>query len=82
MIEIDWEEYKLYKKTCFLKAEIKDNFDTLLDFLKNNYKITSAQELFDTIKADEVGMMMLNKREFITIELFEKYLYKEIKFDA
>jgi len=27
-------------------------------------------------------MMMLNKREFITIELFEKYLYKEIKFDA
>ena len=82
MIEIDWEEYKFYKKTGFLKTELKDNFDILLEFLKKHYKITAAQELFDTIKADEVGMMMLSKRELDEIELFEKYLYKDIKFDA
>ena len=82
MIEIDWEEYKFYKKTGFLKSELKDNFDILLEFLKKHYKITAAQELFDTIKADEVGMMMLSKRELDEIELFEKYLYKDIKFDA
>lgn len=82
MIEIDWEEYKFYKKTGFLKTELKDNFDILLEFLKKHYKISAAQELFDTIKADEIGMMMLCKRELDEIELFEKYLYKDIKFDA
>lgn len=82
MIEIDWQEYKFYKKTGFLKSELKDNFDILLEFLKKHYKITAAQELFDTIQADEIGMMMLCKRELDKIELFEKYLYKDIKFDA
>ena len=82
MIEIDWKEYKFYKTTGSVQTELKDNFDILLEFLKKHYKITAAQELFDTMKADEIGMMMLCKRELDKIELFEKYLYKDIKFDA
>ena len=82
MIEIDWKEYKFYKTTGSVQTELKDNFDILLEFLKKYYKITAAQELFDTMKADEIGMMMLCKRELDKIELFEKYLYKDIKFDA
>jgi hypothetical protein len=81
MTEINWDEYKFYKKTRFLKSETQDNFDILIDFLKSNYKMTAAQEIFETIEADEIGQMMLSKRDLSEIELFEKYLYKNIKFD-
>ena len=82
MIQINWEEYKLYKQTRYIKAELKDNFDILIDFLRTYYKITGVQEIFDTIAADEIGIMMLLKRELGEITLFENYLYKNIKFDA
>ncbi len=81
MIEIDWEEYKFYKKTRHQKLQSKDNFDILIEFLKYHYKLTAAQEIFETIKADETGAMMLKKRELAENELFEKYLFKDIKFD-
>ncbi|WP_345993566.1 hypothetical protein [Sulfurimonas sp. HSL-1716] len=80
MIEINWEEYKIHKQTKFIKDNEKDNFDILIDFLRSYYKITSVVEIFDTINQDEIGKMMLLKREINEIELFEKYLYKDIKF--
>ena len=61
MIEIDWEEYKFYKKMRYQKLQSKDNFDILIEFLKYHYKLTAAQEIFETIKADETGAMMLKK---------------------
>lgn len=80
MIEINWEEFKLHKQAKFLKDNDKDNFDILIDFLRSYYKITSVNEIFDTISQDEVGKLMLQKRELTDIEPFEKYLYKDIKF--
>ncbi|WP_345980561.1 hypothetical protein [Sulfurimonas sp. HSL3-2] len=80
MIEINWEEFKLHKQAKFLKENDKDNFDILIDFLRSYYKITSVNEIFDTISQDEVGKLMLQKRELTDIEPFEKYLYKDIKF--
>ena len=80
MIEINWEEFKLHKQAKFLKENDKDNFDILIDFLRSYYKITSVKEIFDTISQDEVGKLMLIKRNLTEIEPFEKYLYKDIKF--
>lgn len=80
MIEINWEEFKLHKQAKFLKENQKDNFDILIDFLRSYYKITSVKEIFDTINQDEVGKLMLIKRNLTEIEPFEKYLYKDIKF--
>ena len=80
MLEINWEEFKLYKQTKFLKEGEKDNFDILIDFLRSYYKITSVHEIFDVISQDEVGKRMLSKRELTEIEAFEKYLYKDIQF--
>ena len=80
MVEINWEEFKVYKQTKFLKADEKDNFDILIDFLRSYYKITSVLEIFNVIHQDEVGKLMLAKRELLEIEAFEKYLYKDIKF--
>ena len=80
MIEINWEEFKLHKQAKFLKENDKDNFDILIDFLRSYYKITSVLEIFETISQDEVGKLMLIKRNLTEIEPFEKYLYKDIKF--
>ena len=80
MIEINWEEFKLHKQAKFLKENDKDNFDILIDFLRSYYKITSVNEIFETISQDEVGKLMLIKRNLTEIEPFEKYLYKDIKF--
>jgi hypothetical protein len=49
--------------------------------LKYHYKLTGAKEIFQTIQADETGEMMLLKRDLGSLELFEKYLFKNIKFD-
>lgn len=81
MVQIDWEAYKLYKKTRYIKKELKDNFDILIDFLKQHHRLTGASEIFNTIKNDETGELMLSKRDLGEIELFEKYLFKDIKFD-
>ena len=81
MVQIDWEAYKFHKKTRYLKPDLKDNFDILIDFLKYHYKLTGAKEIFESIEADEMGKMMLSKRELDSLELFEKHLFKNIKFD-
>lgn len=73
MIEIDWEEFKFFKSY----NKKSDNFDTLLDFLKSYYKMTSPKEMFDTMQNDEVAKLMLNKREMFSVEELEKYLYKD-----
>ncbi len=63
------------------KLKPKDNFDILIEFLKDYYKLTAAEEIFATMQADEIGAMMLLKRDLSQSELFFKYLFKDIKFD-
>lgn len=77
MIEINWEEFKFFKQYSTKKG---DNFETLLDFLKSYYKMTSTKEMFETMINDDVAQMMLRKREMHTLEDLEKHLYKG--FDA
>lgn len=77
MIEINWEEFKFFKQYSTKKG---DNFETLLDFLKSYYKMTSTKEMFETMINDDIAQMMLRKREMHTLEDLEKHLYKG--FDA
>jgi len=77
LIEINWEEFKFFKQYSTKKG---DNFETLLDFLKSYYKMTSTKEMFETMINDDVAQMMLRKREMHTLEDLEKHLYKG--FDA
>jgi hypothetical protein len=77
LIEINWEEFKFFKQYSTKKG---DNFETLLDFLKSYYKMTSPKEMFETMINDDVAQMMLRKREMNTLEDLEKHLYKG--FDA
>lgn len=70
MVSIDWEEYKEFK----VYSVRDDNFDILLDFLKSYYSLTNPYDIFDSLEADEIGQMMLRKREIVDAEALEQFL--------
>ena len=77
MAKINWDEYKVYKKQ---RADLKqlDNFELLLEFLRSFYNKQSPFEVFDILHADDLGKMMLEKREIKRVEDLENYLFKKL----
>ena len=72
MVQIDWDEYKAFKKFTMKK----DNFEILLEFIKSYYNITSPQEMYDMLRVDDIAQMMLEKRSIKDSEALENFLYK------
>ena len=72
MISIDWDEFREYKK----HAHATDNFEIALDFLKSYYNLVSPLDVFDSLVNDDIGQMMLNKRDIKSPEDLEPYLFK------
>lgn len=77
MSKINWDEYKKYKKE---RPNIQnlDNFEVLLEFLRSFYNKTSSFEVFDILSEDELGKMMLDKRELSQPEHLENFLNKRL----
>ena len=72
MIQIDWDEFKEYKKFSMRK----DNFEILLEFIKSYYNVALPQDVYDMLHEDETAQMMLDKRSIGDAIALEKYLYK------
>ena len=72
MADINWAEYKEYKKY----TTKKDNFAILLDFIKSYYNITNPFDIFEMLGADETAKMMLDKRNITDAEKLENYMYQ------
>jgi len=72
MLKISWEEFKEYKK----HSHRKDNFMNLLAFIKSYYNTVNAFDIFESLKSDPIGEMMLQKREITTPEELENYIFK------
>jgi len=77
MSKINWDEYKKYKKQRTSTEEL-DNFKLLLEFLRSFYNKHSPFEVFDILDEDELGRMMLEKRDISKPEHLENYLYKKL----
>jgi hypothetical protein len=77
MSKINWDEYKRYK---YESENLKglDNFEILLEFLRSFYNKTSSFDVFDMLSDDELGKMMLDKREIYMPEHLDAYLYKRL----
>jgi len=77
MSKINWDEYKKYKQE---NPHLKhlDNFEMLLEFLRSFYNKTSSFEVFDILEEDELGKMMLQKRNFSEPEHLENILNKRL----
>ena len=57
LIKIDWDEYKEHKK-----MSVRENkLEIVLEFLKSYYNMTNPSDIYETLKADDIGQMMLEK---------------------
>ena len=72
MVKINWDEYKEFKKY----AHSDDNFGVLLSFMKSYYNMINPVDIYDSLAADGLGEMMLEKRSITDAEGLEKYLFK------
>ncbi len=73
MIRINWDEFKVYKAHQTQKT---DNFEILLDFIKSYYSMHNPIDLFESLNADGLAKMMLEKRNLESAEDLEEYLFQ------
>lgn len=75
MVKISFEKFKEYKQ--FLSPEQKqDNFLALIRFLRNEYKLYTIDDIYETLLEDELGVAMMEKREIKSIKDFEMYSFQ------
>jgi len=67
----DWDEFKEYKKY----NTKKDKLEIAIDFIKSYYNMQSPSSIFDILMDDEIGKLMLEKREISTPEGLENFMY-------
>jgi hypothetical protein len=72
LADINWAEYKEYKKYTIKQ----DNFEILLDFIKSYYNMTTPFDIFDMLACDETAKMMLDKRKITDAEQLESFMFK------
>ena len=72
MTKIDWDEFKNFKKYTDKKG---DNFQLLLFFLQSYYNMTNPDEMYQSMKYDDIAPMMLEKRDIKSSADLEKLLY-------
>ncbi|QOP46207.1 hypothetical protein [Sulfurimonas paralvinellae] len=72
MIKINWDEYKEHKKYSVRD----DNFEILLEFMKSFYNMNNPTDIYNTFIADDIAVMMLEKRGIKNAEDLENYLFK------
>ena len=72
MVDIDWAEFKVYKQG---HLQVSDNFLILLSFLQNYYNMVGVREIYETLTADDLAIMMLEKKGIASIVDLEGFLY-------
>lgn len=69
---IDWDAYKEHKQHTVRS----DNFEIVLEFMKSYYNMTNPHDIYDALKEDDIGQMMLSKRDIADAEDLENILYR------
>lgn len=70
MAQIDWDEYKEFKQHSIKE----DKLAILTDFLKSYYNINNAGEMYNMIKNDDVGIMLLERKDIDNAESLESFI--------
>ena len=76
MMKINWDEFKAFKKDYGNPLQ-RDNFGLLIEFLRSFYNVTDIYELYDSLEADELSKMMMQKRQITSVTILEKYILKK-----
>lgn len=57
LVRIDWDEYKEHKK-----MSVRENkLEIVLELFKSYYNMTNPSDMYESLKADDIGQMMLVK---------------------
>ena len=73
MVTFNWEDYKEFKK----HSHEEDKLRIAIDFIKSYYNTNSPTEMYRMLLRDDIGEMMLDKRDIKTPEDFENFMFKQ-----
>jgi len=72
LVRIDWAEYKEHKK-----MSIRENkLEIILEFFKSYYNMTNPSDMYESLRADDIGQMMLDKYDVKSDIDLENILFK------
>lgn len=57
LIKIDWDEYKEHKKLSVRTHKL----EMVIEFLKSYYNMNNPSDVYQTLRADDIGQMLLEK---------------------
>jgi len=69
---IDWKEYKEFKT----HTTKEDRLEILVDFIKSYYNMNSPSDMFSMIQDDDIGQMLLERKDIIDAEGLESFMYR------
>lgn len=72
MATFDWNEYKEFRK--FSSQE--DRLKVAIDFMRSYYKMNSTVDLYEMLANDDIGQMMLEKRDITDAEGLENFMFQ------
>jgi hypothetical protein len=72
VVKINWDDFKDFKQM----SHKNDNFEILLEFIKSYYNMNNPVDMFESLSADELAKMMLEKRDIKDAEDLENFLFK------
>jgi len=73
MNKFDWDEYKEFRKY----THKEDKLDIAIDFIKSYYNIYAARDLYEILSEDEIGKLLLEKRDINEAEDLENYMFQK-----
>lgn len=72
LVKIDWAEFKEHKKTSVRENKL----EMVLEFFKAYYNIMNPSDMYESLKADDIGQMMLEKYNIKNDIDLENILFK------
>jgi len=68
----DWDEYKEFKR--FSNKE--DKLQIAIDFMRSYYNMNGPVEIYEMLAEDDIGRMMLDKRDITDAEGLENFMFQ------
>jgi len=72
LLQINWNEYKEYRKY----SNKEDKLQLAIDFMKSYYNMHSPLDVYEALACDDIGKMLLDKRDIIDAEGLETFMFK------
>ena len=72
MTKLNWEEYKEFRKY----SNKEDKLQLAIDFMKSYYNMNSPVDMYEILANDDIGKMLLDKRDITDAEGLETFMFK------